>query len=403
MPEMMHETVVIGGGPAGSAVAIALARRHQSVCLLERKSGAQDKVCGEFISWEAAQYLRDLGVDLRALDAQAIRRVCLYNGEQALAAQLPFTGWSLSRRRLDEALLQQAELAGVDVRLGVAVRELSRANNSWDLLTGSKNTRKLFIGEDDPSGAGSEQCTLKKTHGTSAGILQAQTVFLASGKHDLRNWYRSPRRQDGGSLIGLKMHLRLNQAQQETLRETVEIHLFNSGYAGLEPIEDNKANLCFLITKDVYQACNGQWPIVLDWLSTSSSHMRQRLAGAVPLWRQPLAISGVPYGYIHSPLSAVPGLFRLGDQTAVIPSLAGDGIAIALHSAMLAARIYAAGSDSAAYHRQAKRDFQRPVRNAQLLAKLFSCGIGRKSVFLLGRICPRLITTAIANTRIHPI
>ena len=42
-----------------------------------------------------------------------------------------------------------------------------------------------------------------------------------------------------------------------------------------------------------------------------------------------------------------PGLFRLGDQAAVIASFTGDGVALALASGSLAARTWIAGSGSA--------------------------------------------------------
>ena len=57
---------------------------------------------------------------------------------------------------------------------------------------------------------------------------------------------------------------------------------------------------------------------------------------AEPLLARPLTISGVPYGFLAPPRPDDP-VFRLGDQAAVIPSFCGDGMAIALHSAVLAA------------------------------------------------------------------
>ena len=44
-----------------------------------------------------------------------------------------------------------------------------------------------------------------------------------------------------------------------------------------------------------------------------------------------------------------PGLFRIGDQAAVIPSFTGEGIALALHSGLAAAAAILAGEDAAAF------------------------------------------------------
>lgn len=366
--------VVIGGGPAGSAAAIQLARAGKPACLLERKHSAHDKVCGEFISWEAAECLRQLGLDLPGLGAQPIRRMRFCNGEQELENSLPYTAWSLSRRVLDAALLEQAKQVGVDVRQGVTVREMIRDGAGWAL-----------------GGLARNHC--------QAGAMTAGAVFLATGKHDLRNWRRhGPRQQQ--DLIGLKMHLYLEDAQHEALQETVEIHLFNGGYAGLEPVEQGKANLCFLISKDVYGACDKHWPDVFEWLVNASPHLRTRLSGALPAWQRPLAVYGVPYGYLYRPADVQPGLFRLGDQAAVIPSFAGDGIAIALRSACLAARVYAENGDAAVYQRRAQQTFQQPVSQARMLAWLFAHGAGRRAAFGLCRRWPALMKRMIHRTRI---
>jgi flavin-dependent dehydrogenase len=371
---MTRESVVVGGGPAGTAVAILLAEAGDPVCLLERKQGAHDKVCGEFVSWEAAHYLKRLGIDLPALGAQPIRKTRLYNGETSLSSNLPFTAWSLSRRRLDAALIRRAQDAGVRVEQGVAVKDMQPCDAGWQVAVAEKG------------GKGPKE-------------RAADAVFLASGKHDIRNWRRKPP-NNSRDLIGLKMHVHLASLQQRTLRDTVEIHLFDGGYAGLEPVEHGNANLCFLINKDIYNGCGKHWPGVFSWLTTVSSHLHSRLAGSVSAWSRPLAVYNVPYGYIHSPNASTPGLFRLGDQTAVIPSFAGDGIAIALHSAFLAAQTYLAGGTSHDYHLQAQKDFQRPIRNAQFISRLFERSAGRSAVFFFGRLQPGLMNHAVHRTRI---
>jgi flavin-dependent dehydrogenase len=72
----MTDILIAGGGLAGSAAAIALARAGRRVTLLERETGPKHKICGEFISTEAQAYLRVLGVDPLALPARPTRRCC---------------------------------------------------------------------------------------------------------------------------------------------------------------------------------------------------------------------------------------------------------------------------------------------------------------------------------------
>ena len=61
--------IIVGGGVAGGAVAVLLARAGRRPVLLEREAGAHDKVCGEFVSGEAARLLGRLGLDLATLGA----------------------------------------------------------------------------------------------------------------------------------------------------------------------------------------------------------------------------------------------------------------------------------------------------------------------------------------------
>lgn len=368
MPIEQHQTLIIGGGPAGSAAAIHLARAGASICLLERKPGSHHKVCGEFISGEAAEYLRELGIDLKALGAEPICRARLYNGQSVHSTRLPFTAWSLSRRSLDAALLERARNAGADVRCGVTVRSLQPSRGGWSVGTLDKQLPEV----------------------------SADKVLLASGKHDLRVWRRPRAKRE---LVGLKMHLQLSKDQQERLRSSVEVHLFNGGYAGLELIEDGNANLCFLIDKSIYHACRMEWSEVTRWLGQQSPHLDDCLRGAVACWRNPLAVYGTPYGFLFAPSDSVPGLFRLGDQAAVIPSFAGDGIAIALRSGTLAAEVVQAKGASVEYHRRTKAEFKQPLRNARALEHLLSKRSGRAAAFLLARLWPKVVTSAVRGTR----
>ena len=86
-----YDAVVIGGGPAGSATALMLARAGWSVAIVEKSRFPRPKVCGEFISATTAPLLAELGVleDVRRLAGPEVRRVGIFAGETISIAPMP--------------------------------------------------------------------------------------------------------------------------------------------------------------------------------------------------------------------------------------------------------------------------------------------------------------------------
>ena len=78
--------LIAGGGLAGAAAACHLG---PLATLVERDAAPADKICGEFISWEANAALRELGIDTAALGAAPITAVRLIHGRTAARSPLP--------------------------------------------------------------------------------------------------------------------------------------------------------------------------------------------------------------------------------------------------------------------------------------------------------------------------
>ncbi len=364
---MMAGTLIIGGGLAGAATAIGLSRAGRSVVLLEREAAAHDKVCGEFLSHEANRYLTDLGLDPRTLGSVPIDRVRLSFKAKTRTAMLPFPAQSLSRRVLDEALLSMAKKSGADVRRGVRVTSLERDGEGWlAMLEGGER-------------------------------LTAQTAILATGKHDIRGWKRPPGPQP--DLIGFKMYWRLAPSQLRELGATVELALFPGGYAGLQPVQGNRANLCLLVRHSTFAKLGASWPGLLRHMTDHCHHLRTRLHGAEPLSERALAIAAIPYGYVSR---AAEGLWRLGDQAAVIPSFSGDGMSIALHSARLAAGAVLSGQTANDFQRQLRGDVRHQIGLATMISKSLVTGLGQRAAFGISALIPRLMTDVATATRISP-
>jgi flavin-dependent dehydrogenase len=362
----MAGTLVVGGGLAGPAAATWLARAGQTVTLWDRERLPTHKICGEFLSWEAQRWLGELGLDLDALGAVAIDCVRLVTARRSAVGRLGFTARSVTRRALDAAMLDLAESAGAVVERGITVREVA--------------------------GDGA----VVAPHAS----VRPETLLVATGKHNLRGVGR-----DGaGTLnhqLGFKAYFRLTPAQRTQLSGHVELILFQGGYAGLQMVERDAANLCFLVSPDRWKRLGGDFAALIADLSAEVPHLGARLAGAVPLLDRPLAISGVPYGYLHRPAGAEPG-WRLGDQAAVIPSFTGDGMSLALHSARLATTALLTGAGQAAYYRRLARDVGGAVARATWLQRASADDGWRDRAAGLLAAAPMLLGLGARLTRLSP-
>jgi flavin-dependent dehydrogenase len=355
----------VGGGPAGAALAIVLALHGRETLIVEKSDGPHDKMCGEFLSAEALAYLEDLGLDVFSLGAERIQSLRLAIGSCTVDASLPFRAASLSRKRLDEALLDRARALGVAVKRGRRVQAVENNRDHWETRLDSDET------------------------------VQSRTVFLATGKHDLHGLVRQ--HASSNALVAFKMHWLLTAQQTEALRNTVELIFFSGGYAGLQLVENGVANLCLVIERRQLRRLSGKWDAVLDAILTGSPHLAVRLENAIPLWQKPLALSSIPYGYLRR---RTEGIWYLGDQAAVIPSFTGDGMSLSLHSSLVAAELFLSGSSASEFQTRFAGEISRPLNLGVLFSRLLQRSSTRA---LIGRVVtafPGILASAGTATRI---
>ena len=351
------DAVVAGGGPAGAAFAIELARNGRRVVLIERGKAASHKVCGEFLSPEMVGLLTHLGVDAGALGATAIHRFRLVTGKRCAEVALPFQAAGLSRYRLDEALLAAAVGSGVELVRGMRVATIDTAG--------------------DASAAKSDE-----------GMWRGRAVALATGKHNVRGVER-PR----GAMVGFKLHL-ASDAAARLLPGTVQLAFFRGGYFGSCLVEQNTLSVGWVVTPALLREVGADWVAQKAFLARQSDHVAALLEGSTPLFPKPVSTAAIPYGFLRRRPIA-PTVFPLGDQLAVVPSFTGDGLAIALCSGIAAARAVLEGKPADVFQREFVGRLRGQFLVAGVLGRLLEtpalCGVSVAAAKLLPSLAPKMV------------
>ena len=108
---------IVGGGPAGLAVAIFAALAGRRAVVIEKRPGPVDKACGEGVMPPGVAWLRRMGVEI-ARDATHPFRGIRYVDRDVVAEANFVEGPGLGVRRtaLSVAMDARAAALGVDVR-----------------------------------------------------------------------------------------------------------------------------------------------------------------------------------------------------------------------------------------------------------------------------------------------
>ena len=307
----MFDVIVCGAGPAGSVAATLLARGGARVLVVDRARFPRDKLCGDTINPGTVAALRRLQLasrfESRALDVHGMIvtgerdvRVCGDYGDGA-------HGLALSRRDLDQALLEEAIAAGARVEEGVLVRA--------PLVdpTGGRVVRGIVV-------AGRDGRDVR---------IPSPLVIAADGRRSrlalalkLARQPAAPRRWAIGAyfdgVLGLTSY--------------GEMHVRRGRYIGIAPLPGGVANVC-LVTADRGGLKD---PLaVLRAALASDAQIAERMADAgmiaPPIVLGPLALDASAAG--------VPGLLLAGDAAGFIDPITGDGLRFAVVGAELAAHV----------------------------------------------------------------
>jgi geranylgeranyl reductase family protein len=151
------DVLVVGGGPAGAATALALARVDPALAsrtlLIDAAEFPRDKTCAGGLIPHTLELLRALDLELDVPFVRVDHARVEAGGSATLEIPSPGCCFVIRRREFDAMLLDAARKRGAAVREGVKVRSVERAAEGFRVATSAGEIRcRAIVGAD---GAGS--------------------------------------------------------------------------------------------------------------------------------------------------------------------------------------------------------------------------------------------------------
>ena len=149
----IYDTIVIGGGPAGSTVATLVAEQGHRVLLLEREVEPKFKI-GESLIPATYWTFKRLGMLEKLRESHFPQKYSVQFYSRSGKASSPFyffqtnphesaVTWQVLRSEFDEMLLDNAKEKGVEIRRGTNVREvLFEGNTATGVVTQNPNNTR---------------------------------------------------------------------------------------------------------------------------------------------------------------------------------------------------------------------------------------------------------------------
>jgi flavin-dependent dehydrogenase len=319
-PAILSDVVIVGAGPAGSAIALRLARAGVDVTIVERARFPRRKVCGEYQNSGAVDALDRLGLLERVRAASQTLRGIRVIPPGAPAVELLFAGTALAcdRATLDTLLLDAALAAGA---------KLVRGRVETLLFDGP---RVAGVAYRDESG---EPQTLRARYvagADGAGSIVARKLGVTLPLGRTRRFAVGGHYRGFGDLDGF-----------------VEMYVGPRAYFAINPLDAVRANVMVVVR----QAELGSWSRDVDegvqGKAADLGGGRRSFAGVQRIGER---VSFGPLAHrVRSPIA--PGALLVGDAAGFLNPFTGQGVYLALTGADAAGTaILAALRDRRAEH-----------------------------------------------------
>lgn len=337
--------------------------------LFEKKQYPFHRVCGEYISNEVKDFLIREQLFPHEFASSSIHHF-LYTSTKGNAHQmdLDLGAFGISRFQFDHYLAQKAMDAGAKVKTNSRIIALKFENEKFHLEDQKGNQYQ----SDFIIGAYGKQSVIDKKINRS---------FLKK-----RNPY-----------IGVKYHIKTDFP-----KDLIALHNFQSGYCGISAIEGDLYNLCYLGNRDTLRKYG-----TIDQMEKNvlmkNPFLKEIFSNSEFVFDKPEVINEFSF----APKTAVDQhVLMVGDAAGLITPLCGNGMAMAIHSAKIAAEILQLGLSRSetekAYSQKWSKTFAKRLWVGRQAQKLFGSPSSSELALKIMKNSPFVAKKIMANTHGQP-
>jgi len=334
------DVIVVGAGPSGSTAAYYLAQAGLNVLLLEKSRFPRDKVCGDGLTPRAVKSLVAMGIDVSE-EAGWLRNKGLRVIGGGLRLELPwpelssYPGYGLVRTRasLDEQLARRAQTAGAKLIEG--------ANVTGPLLDDDGQIIGVTI--EPEAGAEKSKSTDPEVERTAASpqTFRARVVVAADGNSSRLSVAMGLRKRDDRPLgVAVRTYYTSPRHDDDYLESWLDLwdgDRLLPGYGWIFGMGDGTSNVGLGLLNTSTAFGNTDYRALLKrWLRS----MPEEWGYVEENRTEPVRGAALPMGFNRTP-HYHRGLLLAGDAAGMVNPFNGEGIAYAMESGEILARVVA--------------------------------------------------------------
>jgi len=311
-----YDTVILGAGPAGSMLAMQLARNGRKTLLLDLRRPEQEHVCGGFLGPEipAIWQANGLGERFKKLNPHPIWEALVTYGER-FRLRRTFTegpGFGIDRDEYNRELNLCAADAGAEVLLG-STCSIEKAERGFWRLTISRQ-------------------------GISHEIKTKYWV-KANGR-------RPPPKNGPPAYFSFKT------LYENVREEAVALHFVRNGHVGLNPLGRGRVTMCSYASGDYLKRYGGDRDGLMNDFMSQNVALRESLVNAKRTGKWSACVAEPDRHRVFFS----DGVFYAGDAVSMVNPIVGGGISVAMAGgSLLAEELIQGGSEREIARRYEKR------------------------------------------------